>query len=333
MLPRHRSKMTKTEKKVISWLCLIAFLGIIAGAIANFVWFKINPEPRFRPLGSQVPDKEILFTLDVYEDLDDTIGFINSDGTELETRSYEIPVPLFFQKIPLKQYDSFAGRIFTWSLDGQSVGGINPTWGYNRQGYPVVIESDGSIVFCEPSESIIAENGILVISPNMVMAIELFENDDERQDVVVFNMKSCQIERIVYSATGDENLSFMTYSSNGLLALEFTSTSFSGVRVFDGEMNTVMEIAGATRPAFSKDGLKLAYINDSNKVCINSIFENSSPSCFGDAFFGVSWSPDSKWLVYANSKDQILKLEISTGKATVIGHGVWPDWRPITPSQ
>lgn len=302
-------------------------------------WYWVSSSnkltPRLVPPGSSLPQKEIVF-MPLNYTKEKSMSFTNSDGKGLESLTYEIPVPFPFKHSPIKQYEISLGRIFTWSLDGKSVGGIFPTWQTNGQGYPIVVHEDGKISYCEPEDSIIAKDEILVLSENEVMAIEIFP-DSEKQYLEIFNMDTCQISKYIYIPQGNEALGSFSYTKNHWLALGIGSllywqndpqnTDFVGIRIYDPTMKLIMEIKNAYSPSLSKDGKKIAYINDVKEICFTEI-EIFNPKCNGEANLRISWSPDGKQIVYSNFNDKVVILDITTGEETIIADGFFPDWRP-----
>jgi hypothetical protein len=324
------------KKYKIIIIIFIATLFII-GIGLNYLRFLKNPNPRLLPLDSKLPTNEIVFTpLDEDAMPMGWIGFMNLDGTGIEMRSYEVPTHLFMEVIPIKTYEQSLGRIFTWSFDGESVGGIFPVGPTNGQGYPVVVHMDGSISYCDPDESIIAQDRVLVLSNTEVLAIEeLFDNENQR--LVEFNMKTCQINKTLYIPQGNETLQNFSFSKNGWLAIQFGSalywqrdplnTDFVGIRIYDPTMNIVNEIKNATLPSLSSDGKKIAYVNETGEICVTDV-DMLNPKCSGYTQHGISWSPDQQWLVYSTLMAEITLRNIASGEETIIGYGVYPNWRP-----
>lgn len=325
--------MKKNGKMIIIFTALFLFTGFGL----NYIWFINNPNPKLLPLNSKLPTTEIIFTpLDEKTMPIPWIGFINPDGTGLEMRSYKVPIHLFMDAIPVKVYKQSLGRIFTWSLDGESIGGISLVGSTNRQGYPVVLQMDGSISYCDPKKSIISQDRIVVLSINDVMAIEIFL-DSEKQQLVIFNMETCQIDKTLYIPQGNETLKNFSFSNNHWLALEFGSslywqrnpqnTDFIGIRIYDPAMNIVNEIKNAMLPSLSADGKRIAYINELGEVCVAEL-DKLNAKCAGIAQSGISWTSDQQGLVYSNSNDNIILQNIVSREEKIIGYGYSPNWRP-----
>jgi hypothetical protein len=281
------------------------------------------------PLNSKLPDKELIFTLNSFYKAVEWVGFINTDGTELETRSYEVSVaqnlfgyPLFYK------YQKSLGRIFTWSLDGESIGAIYAVGATNGQGYPLVIQRDGGIVFCKPDISIIAKDRILIISKNQIMAIEMFEDNND-QRLILYDMETCKLSKIIYEPNDEEYIAGFSYTSKGLLAIESYSPISNRIKIYDQSDIFVKEIYDAKTPSFSKDSLQIAYIDPSARICIASVQLTSKPICYNaNAQRGISWSPDSNQLVYFNKSNYVILFDVLTGETKKIADGYWPDWRP-----
>jgi hypothetical protein len=299
-------------------------------------WFDIFQKPILLPLNSTLPDEEIIFTpVDANGDPVQKIGFIDLKGN-IKTRSIIIPMSFLFQNSPFKIYDNTLGRIYTWSLSGNSIGIISPIGSTNGQGYPIIVSDDGKSIYCPPVKSIIAQDNILVISSNEIMAIEI-SLIDQNQDLITFDMEKCRLSKVNYHPKGNETLESFSFARDKWLAIEFNTTEywrqdknnddFIGTRIFDPDMNIIREIKNASSPTFSPNGRMIAFINELGEVCISDIGD-FSPKCSGKANDKISWSSDGKWLLYSNMNDEIIIQEVSTGKEKNISKGIYPDWRP-----
>ncbi|MGD0707143.1 MAG: hypothetical protein ABSA51_01675 [Anaerolineaceae bacterium] len=306
------------------------FSLVVLCAVVDMVYFAIVPKAKFLPAGSGIPSGEIIFhplTLsDPNKYSDQLIGFIHPDGSGLETRSYQIAQSLFFDKSPVKYYAQTPSQIFTWGLDGTSIGGIYATGDTVYYGYPVVVHADGRISYCDPDKSIIAEGYILVISENEIMAIQAGYLDDKTR-LVIYDMDRCQITKILYTPQEDEDLGGFSYTEAHWLALGISSNNVVNFRIYDPNMNFVNEIKDVRSAVFSRDSLEIAYIDNYGNICIMGRV-SFKPTCRGTAGYTLSWSPDSKWLVYSNENGNLIKQNIETGEETIIGKGFFPDWKP-----
>jgi WD40 repeat protein len=306
------------------------FSLVVLCAVVDMVYFAIVPKAKFLPAGSGIPSDEIVFyplsSSDTNKYSNQLMEFIHPDGSGLETRSYQIAQSLFFDKSPVKYYAQTPSQVFTWSLDGTSIGGIYAAGDTVYYGYPVVVHADGSISYCDPDKSIIAEGYILVISENEIMAIQAGYLDDKTR-LVIYDIGQCQITKVLYTPPEDEYLAGFSYTSSHWLALGISSDNIVNLRIYDPDMNFVSEIKDVTSAFFSKDGQKIAYIDGSGNVCVTGR-KSLNPTCHGTAMTGPSWSPDSKWLVYSDKNGNLIKQNVNTGEETIIGKGLYPDWRP-----
>jgi hypothetical protein len=320
-------------KRKLFWGCVV--LLFLAAAL-DVWWFAANPSPRIIPQDTKLPEKEIVFTpVDEQAMPTQWIGFLNRDGTGFETRAYQIPTWLFLEGFPVKRYRQFMGRIFTWSLDGTTLGGIFPAGPTNGQGYPVLVHADGSISYCDPSRSIIARDKVLGISESKVVAIEELVNR-EKNELVEFDMSTCQVSQTIYSPLGNEMLMDFSYTHDGILALELGTTlywqndpqnaDFVGIRIFGPEMNVVNEISNASHPSLSPDGKKIAFVA-AGEVCTSDL-DTIAPHCNGETSGMITWSPDGEWLSYSDPQAHIVVHNVETGTQTTIARGIYPGWRP-----
>jgi hypothetical protein len=303
--------------------------------LLDIIWFLCFPKPILLPLHSTLPDQEIISKAnDSISHSIDFINFIDTNGSNYESRSLLTPSPIWFYDFPIKAYlRRLGGSMYAWSLDGNSIGMTSPAWVVPTQGYPIIVDKNGKTHFCPERKSILVQGNILVISPTEVMAIEnILESDGER--LVTYDMEHCKISAINYLPKDYESLERFSYTNTHWLAIEIGSTrawdskynDFAGIRVFDPEMNVILEIPNANSPALTPNGKRIAFIM-SDEVCVSDI-SNFKPVCTGEANLKLSWSPDGKWIVYSNFHNEIIKQDVATGEETIIAKGIFPDWRP-----
>jgi hypothetical protein len=301
-------------------------LVIICFAFIVLLWIDNSLVPQWTPADSGIPEEEILYC----PDRSGTAGkmeFISSEGTRSITRAALIPANVLGGLAPIYGLVENCTNA-AWGLDGESIGEILPVWGFNGQGYPLIIEQNGKIKYCGEKKSIIARNRILALNESTLMAISISEQENHGV-LVLYNMNTCQITQEIYIPDAGMSLEEFSYSKTAPLALELHSEQGTEINLirFDGEQ--VMTIPGASDPSWSKDGQKLAYKNERGGLCVLDFANNGTFCLLSIKLVGpISWSPDGKRVVYENENGEIEVLNLETREKTQIGQGNWPDWRP-----
>lgn len=94
---------------------IIALTLIILGLCI----YSTSARPVLLPKGSGIPDREIVFSF--YDDEGHHIGFINADGSSLETRQVKIPGSFRLLR-PLDRYTPTFHNAVLWSKTEMQLG-------------------------------------------------------------------------------------------------------------------------------------------------------------------------------------------------------------------
>jgi hypothetical protein len=306
---------------------IIIVLFIICLILALFLLIYYSLVPRWVPVGSGIPDKEILYCPENSSGTEGNMVFVSSEGTGSVTRTALIPANVVGGVAPIYGLVKNCANA-AWGLDGETVGEILPVWGFNGQGYPLIIEQNGKIKYCGEKKSIIARNRILVLNGSVLMAISISEQENQGV-LVLYDMETCQITQEIYTPGVGMLLEDFSYSKAAPLALELHSEQETEINLISSDGKQVMTIPRASDPSWSKDGQKLAYKNEQGGLCVLD-FKNNGTSCLLSikTIGSISWSPDGNQVVYENENGDIEVLNLETRERVQIEQGNWPDWRP-----
>ena len=173
----------------------------------------------------------------------------------------------------------------------------------------------------------------------------------------VFDPKANKTDQLTITASGDFPW-MMTRFEDVTTRMANISLSPTGKRVLveaRGEIFTIPEEKGDVRnitnssgsaerqPAWSPDGKWISYFSDKSgeyKLVIESPDGLSAPReiAFEKAafYYTPAWSPDSKKLLYTDTNLNVWVMDVTTGRATIVGNDPWmvpertlaPSWSP-----
>lgn len=256
------------------------------------------------------PDREIVFVLDSKEGL----GFINPDGSgflSVETRPIQLAV--------------------RWGYDGKSIALRYPPHGYATfSGFPVILLPDGNSLACPNMTEYEHYVRFAAIDEDTL----LIGNNKQPEEIVLFNIRDCQVEKVIFSGILGDSFGEVTLSSTGILAIEYLRSSrgkgISLLKVDD--LTELAFIPEASSPAWSRDGTCIAY-NQNTTTDEDAIFVARNDGAEAenlevDGTGPLSWSPDGEWLIYTRG-DGIYKLNRQSHTevkiSNIIAYSV--DWR------
>jgi hypothetical protein len=138
--------MRRNRTKGLVMCVVICFAFILLFLIENSL------VPQWTPADSGIPDEEILYCPDK-SGAEGKMEFVSSEGTGSITRAALIPANVVGGVAPIYGLVKNCANA-TWGVDGESIGEILPVWGFNGQGYPLIIEqSERSSIVEKKSQS------------------------------------------------------------------------------------------------------------------------------------------------------------------------------------
>jgi WD40 repeat protein len=304
-------------------LLSVVFLTVICLLGAFLI---LRGRNRVLPTGD-LPNREIVFVQG-----DNTLGFINPDGSGYVTRTLELEREVFGGLY------TFAPRIvppITWSSDGHLAGRYAVT--ISDEASPFVVSSTGNITRC--SSQTPQGEGRIWFEDGKLVGIQSAEMGER---VVQLDSSRCQIVGDLYlpqqGIWPPVRLRDVSISRNGWLAILRWTTDYETV-IVDASGIEKFRLPPAAGATWSPDGDFLAYVvqsgNQDNGLYVIDKNNTQKKRLVADNRIGTpSWSPDGQWLVYDrsdNGQPAIYKLQIDTGKETLLIHGgASPAWRTTT---
>jgi len=308
-----RSEKMKKNLIIFGTIFLVGSLLIIIEVLGLFRYDHISPKFSIKD------DQEIVYT-DPY--LESTIYLLSEDGQNLQSYYIRVKDPnsLKYGGWPLQQ--------FTWAPDGNSLAFRSKS--YSPSGIPVILTSSGEFIKCRGQNVPVGKARVWIIEGNRVVTPD---QNGEFDTIVIFDLESCQIETVLYTAqNGDERLHEATLSSLGILAI--------GRYIENGQKKDILlifpngesvTISNGENPSWSKDGEHLAYIISGAGILTSNnrgeeetfISENENVS----SETTPSWSSDGKKIIY-DAGINIYLVDIDTESTNLlIENGISPCWR------
>ncbi|RQV98406.1 hypothetical protein EH221_01995, partial [bacterium] len=291
--------------------------------------YSASLQPVFLPKGSGIPDREIVF-LSV-DDKEYYLGFINPDGSGLETRTVKMTTGISGYDSRLRKYTEWFHQEIQWTENGDAVGMQNLKYAPTN-GIPFLINLEGEFTTC-PVESdpipmgLYNTGSIQFLGDGMLLSAA---NSVGIETVTLFDMRTCQKIDELYKPTENEYLRGARLSNIDWFALWHIVNIQEQITIFSPDKTVQAVIEDAQQPAWSKDGEHLAFIKKDG-LYITSKDGTETRKILEGYINCPSWSPDGEKMVieYLNNKKfNIAIVDIPTGELTIIAeNGYCPDWR------
>ena len=288
--------------------------------------------------GKGIPSQPISFSL---VDDSNSIGFINPDGSNYETRKVMLPVGIIFDQNIFKHYSSKIDRMLSvhWSEKGNTIGLIL-TAAFPGSGYPILIDNTGKFSYCynKQRKPITTHLFYKVINDDLVLLPDTINESGNPHSLIIYNLKTCNIEKELYRI--EENLYIVSADiyNNSLLAIVIENQSEQYEKdqliIYDIEKKQILQSFSGEEyrdVAWSHDGTKLALlgINLETSKSEMKILDVSSKRTIGytKADSSPSWSPDDRQVVFSLF-GRIYIYDIASKSTVLLTNGWEPSWRP-----
>jgi hypothetical protein len=285
------------------------------------------------PEGEGLPENDIVF---IPEETPDTLGFINADGTGFETRTLEMSEGFFRDFVKMSTLGLSVW--VTWGPEGRSLAGSLGRF-HTGGGIPVVITSDGGLLYCPEDESTPDSTArSWIVDGSTILTIDEYPSGDPEL-VLLMDMTTCAVREVLYQIPQDLNLEEASISLQGWLAittLREASLSereaFRRILLIDPQGAEVAEVPNGRWPSWSQDGEWLAYtVNDDGLYIVRR--DGTEPrKVLAEPRVGLAtWSPDGEWLAYdrptGEGNQAIYKVNLTSGEEVEIFRGGFnPNW-------
>lgn len=303
-----------------TWIIILTLI------ILGFCIYSTSAQPVFLPKGSGIPDREIVFSF--YDDEGHHIGFINADGSGLETRQVKFPAIRFR---PLR-FNRGTHEAILWNETGDSIGMLQYFDYAPVLGIPFLIDNNGNFLFCSESSSPIGIGGgegrLEMVGDNTIITVM---NSSNEYVITAYDMETCQEIDEFYRAEEGEYLYHAAISKTNWIALSHSVNNENQFTVMSPDKTTQYTIDGANHPSWSKNGEYLAFVKKDGLYIISRNGERTEKIMDNVIECSPSWSPDGDQLVvelFANDQSNIAIVDVTTGEITTIFEGGrFPDWR------
>lgn len=285
----------------IRWLFFIIIL-IIASMICGL---SITRKSRLISLSKQLPERDIAFWKDI-----NILGFINPDGSGLETRGVSVTGGLIAD---LKNWNipPTINNTVNWSLDGNYLA-IRYTYQNLGGGFPLIFSKNGKVFQCPYDEDRLFGPGrIWIINDNRI--ITTVHSFPGYYRIVTLDMFTCkEINQLYAVKIVDANIMDFSYSNKNWMAINLATNDGTKIMVLNEKLQEVFEIPLGYDPSWSIDGKMLAYAIEDGLYVVDQTRKNVQKLINGKYYY-PSWSPDGQWLAYYDyDKGTIYKINIKT---------------------
>ena len=235
---------------------VVTTLLVLLGASLTLAIINSNRDGKMLLDGQGIPDRDIVFVVG-----NNTLGFINSDGSEYVTRTINLAnwSPLDI----LGSYTPSHVDYVTWGANGRFLiarySTNNPS-----AGIPMWISNNGDFSRCPNSKT--APYGFYrswMLSDTALLTINNKPSGNKPDEVITVDLTSCQKVKTLYSSKNgsyEESIREATISSQGWLAISRWIRSQDSEEILIIASNdTLFRITGASFPTWSPDGGQLAY--------------------------------------------------------------------------
>jgi hypothetical protein len=252
------------------------------------------------------------------------LGLINADGTGIKT-------------FP----NNLISRMPAWSPDGKRILVLYP-WGSFDYGYLGIINQG---TFCKDKgvffERLRWGSDRDILREN----IEYPEGAPYVREIVLWNIDTCSISKVLYREATTELFKYFDYSAKGDVAFTREIKQSRMVAVYRSEKDLLSIIGVGFGATWSPDGTQFVftgsdglYISDAEGKSIQKTVDLTAHYALKDGAIQwddwppmAVWSPDGRFLLYHrpnNGTYELVKFEIATRTETVIYRGgMYPDWR------
>jgi hypothetical protein len=312
-----------------TWIIIISMIFLLFLFLLGLFLYSASLQPVFLPKGSGIPDREIVFLH--FDDQDGFVGFINPDGSGLETRTVKMTTGISGYDSRLRKYTEWFHQDIRWTENGDAVGMQNLKYAPTN-GIPFLINLEGEFTTC-PVESdpipmgLYNTGSIQFLGDGMLLSAA---NSVGIETVTLFDMRTCQKIDELYKPTENEYLRGARLSNIDWFALWHIVNIQEQITIFFPRQNcagryrrrtTTRMVERWRTPCIYQKRWTLHHLQrwDRNQKILEGYI-----NC-------PSWSPDGEKMVieYLNNKKfNIAIVDIPTGELTIIAeNGYCPDWR------
>ncbi len=305
--------VSQNKKFVFGSILLVLLTLVIYYAYLSYQW-------KYPNLAMRLPESDIVF----FDAAGYRLGFLEIDTSNI---SY---VALDFAQ----RQESFKNGPLASDALGEylsmKISQYNP-----NAGVPILFDIDGNVIWCNNFE-FPGFGSRAIIQADQRVLLSLYEPYGQDQ-IVEFNMRTCQIEAILYVSTLEydkavEIEDFAISPTGWLAVVQPDPVVFFTTIVISPAGQTEEKIPGARCPAWSHDGQHFAYVKDDGVFVTDSKGRNANQvSPYSSLTQCVSWHWTKNYLLF--QVDHALKiLDVGSGQSIeIMTEDVipsYPIWRP-----
>jgi hypothetical protein len=304
---------SQNQKFVFGSILLVMLTLVLYYAYLSYQW-------KYPNLAMHLPESDIVF----FDAASHQLGFL-----EIDTSNISYIVLDFAQRRTSFKNGPLASDALGEYLSIK-ISHYNP-----NAGVPILIDVEGNVIWCNNFE-FPGFRGRAIIQADQRVLLSLYQPYEQDQ-IVEFNMRTCQIESILYVSTLEydktvEIEDFAISPTGWLAVVQPDPVAFFTTIVISPAGQFEEKISGARCPAWSHDGQHFAYVTDDGVFVTDSKGRNANQvSPYSSSTQCISWHWTKNYLLF--QVDHALKiLDMGSGKSIEIGsEGVipgYPIWRP-----
>lgn len=246
----------------------------------------------------KLPDLEIVYFIQS-EDKGSEIGFINSDGTDKIELIVKYKKGLFFDNNFITYYETIPSPPFAWNRKLKILGLVNRSKQL-RAGYPILINEQGNVLECPRITSPWTATNYFIQDEFRIIVVD--EGYPPKQELVLFNMKSCDREKVLYKNSNDEEILSFSILPDKKIAISKKISTNAGVKyrtdLFSNDFQMYGSIIDAKDFSWASNGMRFFYYDTSKEI--NVICEDLDISCREDSmdYVAYSWSSAGNSIIY-----------------------------------
>lgn len=271
---------------------------------------------------NKLPDSEMVYYIQPNKN-EGKIGFINSDGSNNTELMIRYKKGLLFENNLLKYDVVVNSPPFAWNRSLKILGLVKNSSIRLGAGYPLLINNQGQVLECPAKKSPWTTKEFYIKDDYRIIIID--EKDLNNMELVLFNMKTCQREKIIYMASKQEVITGFSVSDENKIAISKGISQNKEViyrtDLLLEDLHNYHTIMNAIGFQWESKGTRFIYydvINENTIIC-----EDNEKSCkVGlEGIFASYWTTDGDWLIYEDAGHiKKIRVDDKTMKYIVDGH-------------